>query len=149
MSDESLEIVAALLDDFFRVPGTRIRFGLDPLIGLLPGLGDAISGVASFLIVLAGWQRGLSKVTITRMIANIGVDTLVGSLPFLGDMFDVAWKSNRRNLELLKRSQYESRKRQLWHDWLFLLLVILILGALAVVPVVLLWWIIHLTWRVT
>src|SRR4051794_13289412 len=105
LSDESLEIVASLLDDFFRIPGTSIRFGLDPLIGLIPGLGDALSGFASFLIVFAAWQRRLPRVTIARMVANIGLDTLVGSIPFLGDAFDAAWKSNRRNVELLKRSQ--------------------------------------------
>lgn len=144
LSDESLDILATLLDDYFRLPGTSIRFGLDPLIGLIPGLGDTITGVASFLIVLAAWQRGLPKVTITRMVANIGVDTFLGSLPFLGDAFDVAWKSNRRNVELLKRSQYARGKQVLWHDWLFLLLIVLTAAALIAVPIVVLWWLIHL-----
>jgi len=105
LSDEHLEIVATLLDDFFRIPGTSIRIGLDPLIGLIPGLGDALSGFASFLIVFAAWQRRLPRVTIARMVANIGLDTLVGSIPFLGDAFDAAWKSNRKNVTLLKRTQ--------------------------------------------
>ena len=143
LSDESLDILATLLDDYFRLPGTSIRFGLDPLIGLIPGLGDTITGVASFLIVFAAWQRGLPKVTITRMVANIGVDTFLGSLPFLGDAFDVAWKSNRRNIELLKRPKY-TRSQALWHDWLFLVLIVLTAAALIVVPVIVLWWLVHL-----
>ncbi len=143
LSDESLEIIAGLLDDYFRIPGTSIRFGLDPLIGLIPGLGDAISGFASFLIVFAAWQRRLPKITLTRMVANIGIDTLVGSIPLLGDAFDVAWKSNRRNLNLLQRAKYDPRTRHLWKDWLFLLGIVLILTACVVLPILMLWWVIH------
>jgi hypothetical protein len=144
LSDEHLEIVATLLDDFFRIPGTSIRVGLDPLIGLIPGLGDALSGFASFLIVFAAWQRRLPRVTIARMVANIGLDTLVGAIPFLGDAFDAAWKSNRKNVTLLKRTQYDPRGRQVWTDWLFLLGIVLILAALVMVPLVVLWFLIHL-----
>ena len=144
LSDESLEIVASLLDDVFHIPGTTLRFGLDPIIGLVPGLGDAISGLASFLIVFAAWQRRLPRVTIARMVANIGIDTLVGSIPFLGDAFDAAWKSNRKNVTLLKRTQYDPRGRQVFTDWLFLIGIVLILAALVVVPILVLWFIIHL-----
>ncbi len=142
-SDESLEILASLLDDIFRIPGTSIRFGLDPLIGLIPGLGDALSGIASFVIVFAAWQRRLPRVTVARMVANIGIDTLVGSIPLLGDAFDVAWKSNRKNLELLKRARFTSRRSQLWSDWLFLFLIILIVAALVIVPLLILWAIVY------
>ena len=144
LSDESLEIVASLLDDVFHIPGTNLRFGLDPLIGLIPGLGDAISGLASFLIVFAAWQRRLPRVTIARMVANIGIDTLVGSIPFLGDAFDAAWKSNRKNVTLLKRTQYDPRGRQVFTDWLFLIGIVLILAGLVVVPILVLWFLIHL-----
>jgi Domain of unknown function (DUF4112) len=144
LSDESLDIVASLLDDVFHIPGTNLRFGLDPIIGLVPGLGDAISGFASFLIVFAAWQRRLPRVTIARMVANIGVDTLVGSIPFLGDAFDAAWKSNRKNVTLLKRAQYDPRGRQVFTDWLFLLGIVLILAALVMVPLLVLWFLIHL-----
>lgn len=144
LSDEQLDIVASLLDDIFRIPGTSIRFGLDPLIGLIPGLGDAISGLASFLIVFAAWQRRLPRVTIARMVANIGIDTLIGAIPFLGDAFDAAWKSNRKNVTLLKRTEYDPRGRQVFTDWLFLLGIILILAALVMVPIIVLWFLIHL-----
>jgi len=144
MSDEGLETVATLLDDLFRIPGTSIRFGLDPLIGLIPGFGDAVSGFASFLIVYSAWQRQLPRVTIARMVANVALDSLIGAVPFLGDMFDAAWKSNRRNIELLKRAQYTRRREQVWHDWLFLLLVVLAIVALVMVPILLLWFVINL-----
>jgi hypothetical protein len=144
LSDEQLDLVASLLDDVFHVPGTSIRFGLDPLIGLIPGLGDALSGFASFLIVFAAWQRRLPRVTIARMVANIGLDTLVGAVPFLGDAFDAAWKSNRRNVTLLKRTEYDPRGRQVWTDWLFLFGIILVIAALVMVPLVVLWFLIHI-----
>lgn len=144
LSNESLETVATLLDDIFQIPGTRIRFGLDPLVGLIPGFGDALTGFASFLIVLTAWQRGVPRITVTRMVSNIAFDSLLGAIPFLGDFVDVAWKSNRRNMELLKRAQYSTTRQQLWHDWLFLIGVVLVIAALVVIPILLLWWIIHL-----
>src|SRR5437879_10278090 len=83
VSDEQLDQFASLLDDIFRLPGTRIRFGLDAIIGLVPGLGDLITGAMSFLIIYAAWQRGLPRVTMTRMLANITIDTLVGTVPIV------------------------------------------------------------------
>src|SRR3954470_289239 len=87
ISDEQLNQLASLLDDIFNIPGTRIRFGLDALIGLIPGLGDLITGAMSFLIMYGAWQRGLPRVTLARMLANIGIDTIVGTIPILGDAF--------------------------------------------------------------
>ena len=108
ISDEQLDQLASLLDDMFNVPGTRIRFGLDAIIGLIPGLGDLITVAMSFLILYGAWQRGLPRVTIARMLANIAIDTLAGSVPIFGDAFDVMWRSNRRNMRLL----YEWLDRQ-------------------------------------
>lgn len=144
LTDESLDVLATVLDDIFHIPGTRIRFGIDPLVGLIPGLGDAITGFASFLLVLAAWQRGLPKVTVARMVSNIAVDSLMGALPFLGDLMDVAWKSNRRNLELLKRARYSTARKQLWHDWLFLLLIVVVIAGLVMIPILVLWGIVSL-----
>src|SRR5437588_7010539 len=93
LTDEQLDHLAGVLDDIFQIPGTNIRFGLDPIVGLVPGLGDIISGFLSFLIVFAAWQRRLPKIAIMRMVVNIGIDTLVGSIPILGDAFDTAWKA--------------------------------------------------------
>ena len=139
--DATLETVARLLDDVFVIPGTSIRFGLDPLIGLIPGFGDLITGLASFLIIFAGWQRNLPRVTIARMVANVAIDTLVGTVPLLGDAFDAAWKSNRKNLSLLQRSSGAAQlRRHTLADTLFLAIIAAGLLALTAAPLVLLWW---------
>jgi len=136
LTDEQLDHLAAVLDDIFHIPGTKIRFGLDPIVGLVPGLGDIISGLLSFLIVFAAWQRGLPRVTIMRMVANIGVDTLTGTIPIVGDLFDMMWKSNRMNYNLLARYRGGTRKGLVARDWLFFLLLVLCAAALIMLPIV-------------
>ena len=95
--------VAAVLDDAIRIPGTNIRFGIDPIVGLVPGLGDLVGGVASAYIILEAARAGAPASVLVRMTANVGIDTLVGGLPVVGDLFDFAWKSNARNVRLLTR----------------------------------------------
>jgi len=138
LSDENLEYLVALLDDIFRVPLTGIRFGLDPVIGLIPGVGDWISGAVSFLVLVAGWQRGLPRVALTRMVVNIGIDSLVGTVPVLGDVFDASWKSNRKNFTLLQAYREPQRHTQTWRDWAFLLALVGTVGLLLVTPFVVL-----------
>ena len=94
--------LARLLDTAVKVPGTNIRFGADSLIGLVPGVGDVASAVLSGYIVLVASRLGVPAPVVARMIMNIGLDTVVGAVPVLGDLFDVAWKSNRRNMSLLE-----------------------------------------------
>jgi Domain of unknown function (DUF4112) len=147
LSDSTLSMLASLLDDIFRIPGTSFRFGLDPLIGLVPGLGDLLTGAASFLIILAGWQRGIPRVTLTRMVANVVIDTLVGSVPVLGDLFDAVWKSNRMNLTLLQRASLPSQPRQTWKDWLFLFAIVIGLALVIVVPIALITLAFHAFWE--
>jgi len=96
-----VQIVASVLDDAIRVPGTDIRFGIDPLVGLVPGLGDLLGGAASAYIILEAARAGAPPSVLARMALNVGVDTLVGGLPVVGDLFDFAWKSNARNVKLL------------------------------------------------
>jgi hypothetical protein len=103
--DPRLVTVASWLDSRFRVPGLGWRFGLDPLLGLVPGLGDALPALLSVWFVLEGARLGLPKATLVRMTTNIAIDWLVGSIPVLGDLFDAAWKSNVRNLQLLQQHQ--------------------------------------------
>jgi hypothetical protein len=103
-SDRNLDLLSHLLDDFLRIPGTQIRFGLDGIIGLIPGVGDIIGAMASWIIILAAWLRGVPRVTLARMLANVAIETIVGTIPVLGDAFDIAWKANRRNFALLERS---------------------------------------------
>src|SRR4029077_3176496 len=118
-SNEHLDYVAALLDDIFRIPGTQIRFGLDALIGWVPGIGDAMAGIASFLIVFASWRRGAKSITLVRMIANVLLETAVGAIPVAGDIFHVVWKANRRNYRLLMREK-EQPGANPRRDWMFL-----------------------------
>jgi uncharacterized protein DUF4112 len=137
--DQTLQRLEILLDEAFRVPGTSIRFGLDGIIGLVPGLGDVLAGLLSLIIPLAAWMRGVPYVTIVRMVANIGIGVLVGSIPVLGDIFDIAWKANRRNYLLMRRHLGEPR-RHTGRDWTFLLLLAASLGAIFAIPVVLVVW---------
>ena len=96
-------IVASVLDDAIRVPGTDIRFGIDPLVGLVPGLGDLLGGAASAYIILEAARAGAPASVLARMALNVGIDTLVGGVPVIGDLFDFVWKSNARNVMLLTR----------------------------------------------
>jgi len=139
--DETLRKLEILLDEAFPIPGTRIRFGLDGIIGLVPGVGDVLVGLVSIVFPLAGWIRGLPYVTLVRMVANLGIGVVVGSIPLLGDVFDIAWKANRRNYRLLTRHLGEPR-RHTGRDWAFLLFLVAILGLVFAVPVLLVLWLI-------
>jgi len=89
------------LDNVVRVPGTRFGIGLDGLIGLIPGIGDAVGAALAGYIVIQAARLGASRATLVRMLLNIGVDTVIGAIPAVGDIFDFGWKSNTRNLALL------------------------------------------------
>jgi hypothetical protein len=147
LTDQALERLAAILDDEFRIPGIGARFGLDPLVGLIPGFGDVIGAILSFAFVFAAFERRLPRVTVARMLANILIDTLGGTLPIFGDVFDVYWKSNRMNYNLLVRYREAPRVRQPLRDWLFFAVLILIAAVLVLLPLAFLAWIIHLLRR--
>jgi hypothetical protein len=102
-STEDLERLAHWLDSVFEIPGIRVRFGLDALLGLLPGVGDTASALASVYILQAATKFGVPRITLARMTLNIGIDLLVGAIPIVGDLFDVYWKANQMNVELLRR----------------------------------------------
>lgn len=95
-----MRFVARLLDDSVRVPGTRLRVGLDPILGVVPGAGDAIAAALSIYIVLESARLGVPFLTLLRMVANVSLDFAVGSVPLLGTLFDAVWKANRQNLRL-------------------------------------------------
>ena len=97
-----LDALATLLDTAFFIPGTNIRFGVDAMIGLVPGIGDAITTVMSLYIVHEARELGAPRHLIARMLANVALDGVVGAVPFLGDAFDVMWRANRRNMALLR-----------------------------------------------
>ena len=121
-----LDRYATLMDARFRVPGTRIRFGLDPIIGLLPGIGDALGLALSLYVVVEATRLGVPKRVLFRMLRNVGLEALVGVVPVLGDVFDIAFKANLRNAALLRR-YIEDRLRptpvhasRLWQQWVLL-----------------------------
>jgi|SRR5688572_5332740 hypothetical protein len=101
---ERLEQLANLLDARFTVPGTSIRFGVDSVLGLIPALGDAAGLFASLYIMTRLERLGLPRWTRRRMLANVAIDALAGAVPLLGDLFDVAFKANRRNIALARRA---------------------------------------------
>ncbi|MFC6644038.1 DUF4112 domain-containing protein [Granulicella cerasi] len=138
--DENLDLLSRVLDTWFRVPGTQIRFGLDGIIGFVPGIGDLLTGLASTIIVLAAYVRGVPMVTIARMVVNLGIEVVVGLVPVLGNLFDIGWRANRRNYHLLERAM-ATHRRDTWRDWIFLALLALGLIALAMVPFVFAVWV--------
>ncbi len=93
--------LAVLLDSAFVIPGTSVRVGLDPLVGLIPAAGDAISAAASLYIVYEGWRLGASRGQVAAMLGNVAIDALAGVVPGLGDVVDLAFKANMRNLAIL------------------------------------------------
>jgi hypothetical protein len=101
---------AALMDDQFRVPGTSLRFGWEPILGLFPGIGDVLTSALSLLIVQHAWQTGASKLTLARMIGNVVADFAIGAVPILGNLFDFVWRANRKNARLLE--QHLARAKQ-------------------------------------
>ena len=94
--------LATVLDSAVRVPGTNIRFGLDALLGLVPGIGDVAGGLASGYVLVEAARLGASRPTLVRMLGNILVEVVLGAAPVLGDLFDVGWKANARNVDLLE-----------------------------------------------
>ena len=130
---------AVLLDSAFQVPGTRWRFGLDPIIGLLPGAGDLVTGFFSVMILLHSVRLRIPKVVIARMMVNTGMDLLAGAIPLLGDLFDAGFKANLRNLRLLERHARPGVKPER-SDYVFVGVCVTILVLLAVVPLAIAWW---------
>ncbi|HKP47682.1 MAG TPA: DUF4112 domain-containing protein [Pyrinomonadaceae bacterium] len=133
--DDGLERLAWLMDDLIRIPGLNWRIGLDALVGLIPGFGDTATSLASLYILASAVRYRLPKITLLRMGLNIGIDYVVGSLPLVGDVFDAWWKSNQKNIALLRNratvSATEARSAN-FGDWLFVSLIILLLIGLAV-----------------
>lgn len=138
--EESLEQLSHYLDGLFRIPGIGWRFGLDSLIGLVPGVGDTATTIVSFYILAAGVRYRVPKITLLRMALNIAIDYIVGAIPFIGDAFDFVWKSNQKNMDLLRQRatvSAEDAKQGRTGDWLFVggimvVLLLILLGSLFV-----------------
>jgi len=136
---EALRKVAQLLDSAFPVPGTSYRVGLDPILGLVPGIGDLVSPLFTIGILWQARDLALPRVIQLRMIGNVAIDALVGVVPLLGDLFDFAWKSNKMNMALLELHAQEERPASAG-DWVFVILMVSLAAFVAVIPFVILGW---------
>jgi hypothetical protein len=129
------------LDEAFRVPGTSIRVGWDPIIGLVPWVGDLFTALLSCAIVFHAHQMRLPRIVQLRMLMNVAIDLLLGAIPVVGDAADAFWKSNSLNMALLERHAGEPRPASA-SDWLFVGGVITAILAVAIVPVVVMYWLV-------
>jgi hypothetical protein len=130
---------SVLLDSAFRVPGTGITFGLDPIFGLIPGLGDLTSPFFAALLLFHAVKMRIPRVVQLRMMINAAIDLAIGLVPIVGDLFDFAWKANVRNLALLERYARPGSTATRG-DWIFVLSIVGVLMALAVIPLVVTIW---------
>jgi hypothetical protein len=106
---ESFERMAELMDSKFTIPGTRIRFGLDPILSLLPVLGDLITFLISSALIYTMHRHGASRKVVIRMMLNSGLDTVIGAVPLVGTVFDIFYRSNQRNVKLLREHYFEGK----------------------------------------
>ena len=132
------ELIAWLLDNSIPIPGTGRRIGLDAVIGLVPGLGDILAGGLGLLMVARAVQRGLPTVVLARMLANVALDFAIGSAPIIGDAFDLWYKSNARNVALLRRYA-DNPSASTAGQWAFFVGLLAVIGAVAIGFVWLVW----------
>jgi hypothetical protein len=138
----ALRNLQRMLDEVFRVPGTRIRFGWDPIIGLVPWIGDALTAVISCAIIVQAHRMGVPGIVQVRMLLNVAIDIFAGVVPLVGDLLDFAWKSNSKNMALLERHAVEVLPPTRG-DWLFVTGIVLAVIAIALVPLLVLYWLLH------
>jgi len=141
-SDQDLATVrrwARLLDSQFRIPGTRLTFGLDPIIGLVPGVGELVGPVFGLVVMVHAWKMGVPKVIMARMLVNAGIDAIAGIVPLVGDVVDLFWKANLANVRLLERHAFE-RQAVRPADWAFVIGAGLAGVVLAILPIALVLW---------
>ena len=137
----ALRRVAELLDSAFVLPGTTYRIGLDPIVGLVPWIGDLVSPLFTVVLLWQARDVRVPKIVLGRMMFNAAVDAIVGAVPFVGDLFDFGWKANQWNMALLERHAYEEHPASLG-DWAFVLAMIAIVILLAAVPFLIAGWLI-------
>lgn len=139
MTIETLRKLRWWLDEAFRVPGTSIRVGWDPIIGLVPWAGDVLTALLACAIVVHAHRRRLPRVVQLRMLLNVAIDLLIGAVPLVGDAADVFWKANSMNMALLDRHAAEVRPASAG-DWLFVAGILAAIVAVALVPLVVVYW---------
>jgi hypothetical protein len=129
---------ARLFDSAFRIPGTQITFGIDPILGLFPGIGDLASPIFSLFLLWHGARLRVPKIVLARMVLNAAIDAGAGAIPVIGDLFDFAWKANAWNLALLEKHAMPGQRASS-ADWLFVIICCAIVVLVAVIPILLLW----------
>ncbi|RME96878.1 MAG: DUF4112 domain-containing protein [Bacteroidetes bacterium] len=139
-----LDRVTRFMDNRFRIPGTDIRFGLDFLVGLIPGVGDIVSLSISALLVAVMARKGASGMVVVKMIGNIIFDAIVGAVPVLGDLFDLGYKANRRNLHLLQEHYREGAHQG--SAWPVVIAILVLLLVLIVAISYAIWWVLRTSW---
>jgi hypothetical protein len=123
--------LAGWLDSSFQVPGTRLRFGWEAVIGLIPGVGDAVGAALSGVLLWTAHRLGVPRIVQARMLVNVMLDTVIGAVPLVGDLYDFFFRSNRRNLALLDRALAEPGRRGRPGDWAYVIAVAVGAGAAA------------------
>jgi len=134
--------LADLLDQRFTIPGTSIRVGLDPILGLIPGIGDALANIAGSAILLIAAQLNVPKIVLIRMGLNVAGNALIGAIPIFGDIFSIWFRSNARNADLLERYAVTGTRRAGLNDWLF------VIGIIAAVVLIVVGTIVSIVWLI-
>lgn len=134
--------LADLLDQRFTIPGTSIRIGLDPILGLIPGIGDALANIAGSAILLIATQFNVPKIVLIRMGLNVAGNALIGAIPIIGDIFSIWFRSNARNADLLERYAATGTRRAGLNDWLF------VIGIIAAVVLIVVGTIVSIVWLI-
>ena len=128
-----LKLLSERLDELTKIPGTNQKVGIDAIIGLIPILGDFIGAVFSTYIMYSGIKMGVSSKVVTKMAANIAIEFIIGWIPIIGDIFDVLWKANKRNVELIENATAEKQVNEKLNYLIVASLIILILGTILVI----------------
>ena len=134
--------LADLLDQRFTIPGTSIRVGLDPILGLIPGIGDALANIAGSAILLIAAQLNVPKIVLIRMGLNVAVNALIGAIPIFGDIFSIWFRSNAKNADLLERYAVTGTRRAGLNDWLF------VIGIIATVVLIVVGTVVSIVWLI-
>ena len=128
-----LKLLSERLDDLIKIPGTNQKIGIDAITGVIPVLGDLIGAVFSSYIMYSGIKMGVSPKIVTKMAMNIAIDFIIGSFPVIGDIFDVLWKANKRNVELIEDATTEKQVNEKLNYLIMASLIILILSTILVI----------------
>ena len=140
---EALRRLQYLLDNAFRVPGTSFRFGWDPIVGLVPWLGDVLTALFACAVLVQAHHMRVPRVVQLRMLFNVVIDLVLGAVPLVGDVADAFWKSNAKNFALLERHAVAGRPATTG-DWLFVAAIVIVIASMALLPLLVMYWIVQM-----